>query len=114
FAEELLAAATLGWHSGRLELVIIDAADQQRQLRAEVRGQIDREAIAELVEDRRQHLPGKLLVRPKIVADLVEPNVGDFDRPVEYVEAARAHCFTPRFGSRMLRERPAHAACSRD
>jgi hypothetical protein len=89
----------------RLELIVIDAADQQRQLGAEVCRQVDGQPIAKLVKNRRKDLPGDLLVRTKIVADLVQPDVGGLKGSVEDVESARAHNLLLKVNSRRLATR---------
>src|SRR4029079_2193383 len=71
------------------------AADQQRQLSSEMGREIYAQPVAELVQDGRQHLPGDLLVRTEICHDLLEPDMGGFQRLVEDFEAVRAHGPSP-------------------
>src|SRR5207253_10316381 len=93
---EFFAAAGVARQLTRIELFVIDAANQQRELRAEMGGERKWKPVAQLVEDGRQHLPGDLLVRPELVADLVEPDVGGFQGSIENVQALRSHGFLPR------------------
>src|SRR5690242_21425304 len=58
-------------------------------------GDLDRQPVPQFVEDGREHLPGELFVRPEVIADLIEPDVGCFERPVEHLEAVRAHASSP-------------------
>src|ERR671912_255821 len=95
FGDEFLAIAALGRHLRRFELVVINAANQQRQLSSQVRRKIDAQPVTELVQDGRQRLPGDLLVRPEIRHDLLEPHMGGFQCLVEDFEAVRAHGLSP-------------------
>src|SRR5829696_8527965 len=93
--DEFLAIAALGRHLRRFELVVIDAANQQRQLSSKMRREVDAQPVTKLVQDGRQRLPGDLLVRPEIGHDLLEPEMGSFQCLVEDFEAVRAHGPSP-------------------
>src|SRR6185437_7690420 len=90
-ADEILAGSNAARHMPGFELIVIDSANEQRQLSAEMRREIDRQPVAKLVQHRREHLPREMLVATDVITDVVEPYVGGFQRPVEYVEAACAH-----------------------
>jgi hypothetical protein len=66
-----------------LKLVVIDAPYQERELRSQMGGQIDLQAVPQLVQDSAQHLPGQLPVGANRLFDLTEPDMGGLDRLVE-------------------------------
>jgi len=78
-----------------MPLVVIDATHKHRQLRAEVNGNFQREAVAQRMQHGCQCMPGDVTVGAELGHDLVEPCVRGLKSLVEDVEAGRAHDLLP-------------------
>src|SRR4051794_2801378 len=89
--EELRLAALAARLRARAPLVVVDAAHQERELRAQVRRQLQGQPVPERVQHRAQDAVGALAVRSQPGRDLVEPGVGGLECLVEDLEAGGAH-----------------------
>src|SRR4051794_13265295 len=89
--EELRLAALAARLRARAPLVVVDAAHQERELRAQVRRQLQGQPVPERVQHRAQDAVGALAVRSQPGRDLVEPSVGGLECLVEDLEAGGAH-----------------------
>ena len=89
--ERVKRAGLLVHAPGGMPLVIVEAAHQERQLRAEMHGQLQRNAVAHRAQDRAEHVPGGLPVGADLRHQFVEPDVGGLQCLVEDVETSRAH-----------------------
>ena len=98
FGEEGLEVALLHGHDGRAPLLVVDAADQRRQLGAEIGGLVDGEVVAEGVQDGPEQAIGAGLVAPaEPVVDVVDPDMGLLDGLIDSPESAGAHGSTSCF-----------------
>lgn len=71
------AAVPIGGLLLRFELIIVNAAYQQRKFRTQMRREFDRQPVSELMQHDRKHLPGNLAIRSKDRHEFVEPVVSD-------------------------------------
>jgi elongation factor G len=86
--------------SGQLrgpELIIVGAAHQDRQLRTQMRGEVERQPVPRRPERRAEHVPGELPVGAYrlVPHQLVEPCVRGLQGLVENLEALVAHGVSP-------------------
>ena len=88
-ARNSFARADLFRLSGRMPGLVIDAADQHRELVAELSGLIGRQAIAQAMLHRAQGSPASL--RAQHPLDFLEPCIGFMQRFVEHFDAGQAH-----------------------
>ena len=72
--------------------LVEDAADEDRQLRGEVRGQIHWQMVSQAVQERPQHSIRLVAVlSPQLIGQIVDPNVGLLDAAIEDIKAVGAH-----------------------
>src|SRR6266545_1642102 len=89
--EELFCRAFLEGLLAGVPLIVIKSPHQERQLRAEMDREPDRETVAQGVQDRAEHMPRDLAVGAELGHDFVEPDMGRLQSLVEDVEAGGAH-----------------------
>ncbi len=75
----------------RVPLVVVETAHKQRQLRAEVNCKSKRQSISQAPQHRSENAPRQLAIWPDYLHDLIEPDIGGLKRPIEYIQAGRAH-----------------------
>src|SRR5207237_10283578 len=98
--EKFLLMALLADRRRRMPLVVIEAAHQQRQLGAEMRRVVERQAVAQSTQTRSENMPGDMSVGTHAGHDFVEPDVRRLHCLVEYVEPGGAHLSPPRENAR--------------
>ena len=89
--ERVKGAGLLVHAAGGVPLVIVEAAHQERQLRAEMNGQFQRNAVADGPQDGTEHVPGGLPIGADLRHQFIEPNMGGLKCLVEDIETSRAH-----------------------
>jgi hypothetical protein len=82
-----------------MPLIVVEAAYQQRQLRAEMHGELQRNAVATSPQDHTEHVPGDLSVGADLGHQFVEPDVCGLKCLVEDIETSRAHGTPPETAS---------------
>jgi hypothetical protein len=68
-----------------MPLIVVEAAHQQRQLRAEMSCEPEREPVPQGAQDRPKDVPGHLPIRPYFLGKLLEPQIGRLQGLVEDV-----------------------------
>jgi hypothetical protein len=77
--------------SGGVPSLVVDAADQHRELIAKIGRFVDCQSIAQAVQHGTQSLISQVPVGIQILCDFLEPSVGLLDRFVENCETGYAH-----------------------
>src|ERR1700704_3796076 len=90
-SEELFTRAYLLRFSGRMPCLVIDAADQHRELVTELGCLVDDQAIPQAVKHRAQDVISAVPLEPQLVADFLEPCICLVNGFVEHFEAGHAH-----------------------
>jgi len=89
--EEFFTRPDLLRLSGWVPRLVIDAADEHRELVPKLSGLVDRQTIAEAVQHGAQRVIGAVPVGAQHLRDLLEPCIRFVKRFIEHFEAGRAH-----------------------
>jgi hypothetical protein len=79
--------AQLGWRCGQVPPFVVEAADQDGQLRSKVHGVLRTDAVAHGVQRRAQNLVCMPPIDQEIIHEFFEPKIGVLQGRVEDIEA---------------------------
>src|SRR5579875_584024 len=90
--QEALEAAGMLWRAAGVVALVVDAANQDRQLRRELRSLIDGEMVAQRVQEGAQDAVGVAAIAAvKLTGQLVQPDMRLLDGTINDVQVLFAH-----------------------